>query len=195
MEKTKLFGDVLNGKLDESVFDQCSLEDINKMINSAASRKQRVVDAVKYERVIQLETHLKELRSTLTIKPTGIWHTVTPDDLTLEDINKAVKCAQSFKCMYGPAKQKVWKKIAADRNDPRFEMATRNLEIAPDRYKQSLVDEDYWISIRDRRFPEGTSAIAHSKNDKLRALVAELESRKKISAADTIILEQLKSLL
>jgi hypothetical protein len=196
INKTTLFGDVLNGKADVREFDGCTLEELNKMINSASSRKQRVVDAKKYQKVIELEARLKELKAGLTVKKTGMWNDADVETLDAETIVKAIKCAQSFKCMYSPAKQKVWRMIAKDRNDDRYEMAVRNLEIAPEKFKKALADEEYWQNIKDRRFPEGTTnKVVDAKSSKIQILIDEMSSRKKLSAADKIVLEQLKTLV
>lgn len=207
MIKNNLFGEVLNGKKGIESFDTCNLVELKQMINSAASRKQRTEEKVKYDRVIQLEARLKELAAALTVKPTGVWRTADPETMSLELINHAVALAQSVKCSYGPTKVKFWKSV--DRNDDRFAWAQHNIEVAEVKYPQSLIDEDKWIALRDVRFPDGNAPViaakaaeakvvaeqAEVRNTTIQGLIATLEAKGKLSKTDEVILAQLKAII
>lgn len=193
---SKLFSEVLNGKKPESSFQGLSEAELKALKNSASSIISRANDIPKRERAEYLRGLIQaELDKVAPKQAQAEWKQKDTSELTLEDVNKALKQAQWYKHTYGPKAQAKWRDIKAktSKDDPLYTKAINFLDKADDYYTKALEDEAKWQSIKDEHFSEPKPKKKEVDVDELQTIISSFENNKKLSKTAKDLIEQLKN--
>lgn len=187
----KLFSEVLNGKKDATSFQGLQVDELKALKNSASSIISRASDLDKRDRAIMLRGLIQQELDKLQPKEVKAeWKTKDTTELTLEDVNKALKQAQWYKHHYGPKEQAKWAKIKATvgKDDPLYTKAMNFLDKAKAYYEQSLIDEAHWQDIKDNNFSDAAKTVKPDPAQEiLLEVVADLEGKKLNKQAQSIL--------
>jgi hypothetical protein len=194
----KLFSEVLNGKKPESSFNGLPVEELKSLKNAASSIISRASDLDKRDKAQYLRGLIQtELDKLQPKEPKAEWKVKDTEELSLEDVNKALKQAQWYKHHYGPKEQAKWKKIKStvDKADPLYTKAIKFLDKANDYYTKALNDEAHWQSIKDNmsdKMPKQHKQDA--VNDILKEVAIGLDGAR-LNKKQQELLDKLKSMV
>lgn len=198
INEKNLFAKLMKGEVAETKIEDLTVDNLKALSKAASSKKSRANDEAEFNQAAYIQGLVKAQLDKLENKTTAAeWKIKPVEELTIDDVNKAIKQAQWYKHTYGPKAQAQWKAIiVAGKDHPMYAKAQKNLEKAAVEYPKSLQDEEHWIQVKDAQFPD--VQVAKKENAQVKAIRAQIEalrSKHKLNATDKAVLATLEALI